>query len=125
MSQLRNLEQHTLFERFPFFEGRLAPNLEEYGTAQFEEMWNLHPEKSNEILIHGRLVPIPRWQQAFGRDYHFSGTVNQALLVPELLAPFLEWVREAIDPRLNGLLLNWYDADRRHYIGAHRDSREG
>jgi alkylated DNA repair dioxygenase AlkB len=71
------------------------------------------------------MVPIPRWQQAYGRDYHFSGTVNQALPVPEILAPFLVWVGEAIDAQLNGLLLNWYAAEKGHYIGAHRDSRQG
>ena len=50
---------------------------------------------------------------------------GQAQPVPKLLAPYLEWVRDAIDRRLNGLLLNWYDAEHAHYIGAHRDSRTG
>jgi alkylated DNA repair dioxygenase AlkB len=85
----------------------------------------MHPAQSNEILIHGRMVSIPRWQQAYGRDYQFSGTTSTALPIPDLLAPFLGCVRQAIDDRLNGLLLNWYDAARRHYIGAHRDSRQG
>jgi hypothetical protein len=38
------------------------------------------------------------------------------------MIPFLAWAREAVDPRLNGLLFNWYDADHAHYIGKHRDS---
>ena len=125
MTTVQNFEQHSLFGRHLFFTGRLPRALEDCATTQFEELWDLHPAKSNEILIHGRMVPIPRWQQAYGRDYQFSGTVSEALAVPEILAPFLAWVREAIDPRLNGLLLNWYDAERRHYIGAHRDSRHG
>src|SRR5262249_19855957 len=58
-------------------------------------------------------------------DYHFSGIASQGLAAPEILAPFLVWLRGAIDARLNGLLLNWYDAERGHYIGAHRDSRQG
>ena len=120
-----NFERHRLFERYPFFVGTLPPDLVRVAKTQFESLWNLHPEKSNEILIHGRMVPIPRKQQAYGRDYYFSGTVNEALPVPELLAPFLAWVREAIDTRLNGLLLNWYDGTKAHYIGAHRDSRKG
>jgi alkylated DNA repair dioxygenase AlkB len=121
---LPNFQSHEVFGH-PFLVGRLPPNLDELATARFEDIWSLHPEQSNEILIHGRMVAIPRYQQAFGRDYHFSGTVNEALPVPELLAPFLEWVCQSIDPRLNGLLLNWYDAHLHHYIGAHRDSREG
>jgi alkylated DNA repair dioxygenase AlkB len=99
--------------------------LQNSARQDFAPLWNLHPAQSNEILIHGRMVPIPRWQQAFGRDYAFSGTVSEALPVPDMLAPFLVWVRDAADPRLNGLLLNWYEAQRGHYIGAHRDSRHG
>jgi len=90
--------------------------------AQFEEMWQLHPQAHAEIKIHGRKVPIPRWQQAYGSDYHFSGEVNRALPIPRLLAPLLVWGRETIDNRLNGLLLNWYDGSLGHYIGRHRDS---
>ena len=38
------------------------------------------------------------------------------------LAPLLAWAREAVDARLNGLLVNWYDGRLGHYIGRHRDS---
>ena len=125
MITLPECQQHCLFDRFEFFTGRLPVDLDELAKTQFEQLWSMHPEQSDEILIHGRLVAIPRWQQAYGRDYQFSWTVNRALPVPAILAPFLTWVREAVDARLNGLLLNWYDGERRHYIGAHRDSREG
>lgn len=90
--------------------------------SQFESMWNLHPQAHAEIRMHGRKVPIPRWQQAYGVDYHFSGEVNRALPIPKLLAPLLAWCRETIDDRLNGLLRNWYDGHLGHYIGRHRDS---
>ena len=75
-----------------------------------------------EFMIHGRRVKQPRWQQAYGRDYHFSGTNNEALALPECLLEVQEWVREEIDVRVNGLLLNWYDGTKGHYIGKHRDS---
>src|SRR5262249_15188719 len=55
-------------------------------------------------------------------DYAYSGTINRALPIAPLLEPFLAWARSAIDRRLNGLLVNWYDAEQRHCIGAHRDS---
>ena len=42
-----------------------------------------------------------------------------------LLVSVLGWAREQVDPRLNGLLLNWYDPERKHYIGKHRDSTKG
>ena len=55
-------------------------------------------------------------------DYHFSGQVSQALPVPALWAPHFRWVKDAIDPRLNGLLVIWYDGALGHYIGKRRDS---
>jgi alkylated DNA repair dioxygenase AlkB len=90
--------------------------------SQFEELWQIHPKEHAEIKMLGRTVKIPRWQQAYGVDYHFSGEVNRALPVPSLLAPLVTWSRDVIDKRLNGLLLNWYDGRFGHYIGQHRDS---
>jgi alkylated DNA repair dioxygenase AlkB len=67
-------------------------------------------------------VKTPRWQQAFGADYHYTGRVNAGLPVPAILRPLWDWCRGSIDARLNGLLLNWYEPGLGHYIGAHRDS---
>ncbi|OWK40401.1 2OG-Fe(II) oxygenase [Fimbriiglobus ruber] len=69
----------------------------------------------------GGPVQTPRWQQAYGADYHYTGRTNTALPVPPVLEPLREWVRQSIDPRLNALLLNWYDGPG-HYIGPHHDS---
>ncbi|MEE8142970.1 MAG: alpha-ketoglutarate-dependent dioxygenase AlkB [Planctomycetota bacterium] len=88
-------------------------------------MWELHPQEFHEILIHGKLVPTPRWQQAYGKDYYYTNRTNRALPVPKVLLPFLEWGQQSIDPRLDGLLVNWYDGKLGHYIGRHRDSIEG
>jgi alkylated DNA repair dioxygenase AlkB len=120
-----HFERHILFDRYSLFVGRLPSSLADTHRATFKSLWELHPAHSNEILIHGRMVPMPRWQQAFGRDYAFSGTLSEALPIPDILAPFLASVRDGVDRRLNGLLLNWYEAERGHYIGAHRDSRQG
>lgn len=88
----------------------------------FQELWQMHPQEFHEIRIHGRLVKTPRWQQAFGRDYHYSGRINRALPLPPILEPFLRWACQTIQPQLNGVLLNWYDGTLEHYIGRHRDS---
>jgi alkylated DNA repair dioxygenase AlkB len=56
-------------------------------------------------------------------DYHYTGRTNRALPVPPILERLLAWATEAIDPRLNGVLVNWYDGSLGHYIGRHRDSR--
>ena len=72
--------------------------------------------------MHGRPVKTPRWQQAYRADYHYTGRTNTALPVPAILEPLHHWARQAIDDRLNGLLLNWYDGALGHYIGPHHDS---
>ncbi len=75
--------------------------------------------------MFGRQIPTPRWQQAYGRDYRYSGSVNRALPLPPALAPLLEWARSRCDPRLNSALVNWYDRASGHYIGRHRDAETG
>jgi alkylated DNA repair dioxygenase AlkB len=91
-------------------------------SAGFDTLWQIHPSEFHVIKMHGRLVPTPRWQQAYGVDYHYTGRTNTALPVPPLLAPLLDWARDAVDERLNGVLVNWYNGALRHYIGRHRDS---
>lgn len=105
-------------------EGRLPPGLLP-DAAGLAALWALHPPEYHEIMMHGRQVPTPRWQQAYGADYHYTGRVNRAEPLTPAMAPFLAWARETIDERLNGLLFNWYDAANAHYIGKHRDSTKG
>jgi len=99
---------------------RLVPDAE-----GFERLWSLHPDRFHEVMMHGRVVQTPRWQQAYEVDYVYSGRTNEALDVPELLEPLRDWCRETIEPRLNGILVNWYDAALDHAISRHRDSRRG
>jgi len=86
-------------------------------------MWSTHPKDYHEIRIHGRLVKTPRWQQAYGVDYHYTNRTNQAIPLTPTLNQFLDWAKLTIDQNLNGVLVNWYDGKLSHYIGAHRDSR--
>lgn len=119
--------KHPVFERVALdvkhelLTGRIPDDLG-FGDNEFKALWNLHPAERPEIFLHGRRVRIPRYQKAYGHDYHFSGQTSRAEPIPELLRPLHEWARQSIEPRLNGLLLNWYDGAEGHYIGAHRDS---
>jgi alkylated DNA repair dioxygenase AlkB len=115
------LVRHELDAQHALYAGELPAALR-WDPSLFEQAWALHPEAFHEIKMHGRLVRTPRWQQAYGADYHYTGNVNRALPVPPLLQPVHAWARAMIDERLNGLLLNWYDAEHEHYIGKHRDS---
>lgn len=114
-------EAHDLDEMHRFFVGRLPEGLRT-GPAEFESLWAIHPEEYHVIQMHGRPVEAPRWQQAYGRSYRYTGRTNEALPVSPGLEPALAWGREAIDGRLNGLLLSWYDGSLGHYIGPHHDS---
>jgi alkylated DNA repair dioxygenase AlkB len=119
MYKSMNIER--LDDSHVFYCGRL-PECLVPDVVQFSEIWSLHPEQFHEILIHGKLVRTPRWQQAYGKDYHYTHRTNRALPIPSLLQPFVDWARTSIDARCDGVLVNWYEAHRRHYIGRHRDS---
>lgn len=106
-----------------FYTGQVPLSVRD--ALSFDTLWNLHPLAFSEILIHGRRVKTPRWSQAFGHDYRYSGQLAQADSVPDFLNPVLQWAREAVDKRLNGLLVNWYDGALGHYIGKHRDKTTG
>src|SRR5262245_61430981 len=120
------MTEHIVFNQ-SFLVGRLPSAMARAAQAQFGECWDLHPAEFYKIRQPGTgvKIPVPRWQQAYGRDYRYSGNLNCALPVPPILEPFLAWSRESIEPRLNGLLLNWYDAAYGHRIGPHRDSIDG
>ncbi len=119
--QLPNFTCHELGDGLTFLVGQLPERLL-INDAEFENLWALHPSEYHKIMMHGRLVNTPRWQQAFGADYHYTGRVNKAQSVPGNLRSFESWAREQIHPQLNGMLLNWYDGTLGHYIGKHRDS---
>ncbi|WP_165220906.1 alpha-ketoglutarate-dependent dioxygenase AlkB [Aquisphaera insulae] len=114
-------EKIDLGEGSHFFVGTLPEELRP-DAAGFEGLWALHPDDHHTVQMFGRPVLTPRWQQAYGVDYRYSGRTNSALAVPQILKPIRDWARRTIDGRLNGLLLNWYDGRLGHYIGPHHDS---
>jgi alkylated DNA repair dioxygenase AlkB len=116
-----SLTRHVLDDQSDFYTGLLSPELMPT-SYDFEAMWRLHPEDFHIITMHGRPVPTPRWQQAYGHDYHYTGRVNRALPIPELIQPISDWADRTIFGGLNGVLINWYDGTLGHYIGRHRDS---
>ena len=89
----------------------------------FDKLWNLHPIKYHTIYYKGRAVETPRWQQAYGKSYSYSGNVNMALEIPELLQSILDWSNnndtDSSNP-FNMILINWY-LDGTHSIAPHSD----
>lgn len=118
-----SLTEHQLSDGCRFNAGELpAPLI--WDQADFEHFWAEHPAERHPIKIHGKSLLTPRFQQAYGANYDYSGSRNNALPIPASLRPLLEWVQAHVDPRHNGMLLNWYDGCD-HYIGEHHDSTKG
>jgi hypothetical protein len=42
---------------------------------QFDDLWDSHPAEYHVIRMPAGLVRTPRWQQAYGKDYEYSGRV--------------------------------------------------
>ncbi len=121
MVELRRVE---LDETHEVLVGALPPTLVPDAEA-FERLWSIHPDDFHEIKMHGRRVKTPRWQQAYGADYRYTGNTNRAMPLVAPMHDWLRWAQRRFDPQLNGLLLNWYDGVAGHYIGRHRDSEIG
>src|ERR1700733_10465066 len=98
------LKDYDLGDGFVFRSGQLPAALV-WDAVEFDAAWLIHPTEKHEIMMHGRLVETPRWQQAHGADYHYTGSVNKGLPVPQLIVPLLTWVQSQIDPRINGVLV--------------------
>jgi alkylated DNA repair dioxygenase AlkB len=118
MTELRRID---LDETHAVLVGELPASLV-LDAAGFAALWSIHPTEFHEIKMHGRPVKTPRWQQAYGTDYRYTGNVNRALPLVDPMPAWLSWARERFDARLDGILLNWYDGTAGHYIGKHRDS---
>lgn len=95
-----------------------------WDESTFETVWALRPRERHRVKMIGKLVELPRDQQAYGATYKYTGSENRALPIPAVLKPLLEWTQEQIAPQLNGLLLNWYQGPS-DYIGPHHDSTRG
>ena len=86
----------------------------------FKTIWDLHPIEHAEVMILGNLIPIPRWQCSYGKDYYFSGNVSKASEIPKEIKPYIDWVNSLGYGEFNGILMNFYQ-DGSHYIGCHSD----
>ncbi|MEZ4887957.1 MAG: hypothetical protein R3E32_24730 [Chitinophagales bacterium] len=60
-------------------------------SSNFFEICNLHPKDYHTIKFYGKEVLTPRWQQAYGKNYSYTGSKNNALPIPENLKIFLDW----------------------------------
>lgn len=119
---------HFQLENNSWVEYGNIPNTIFPNQQLFNTIWEMHPKTFHKIKLFGKEFNTPRWQQSYGQDYKFSGTVSKALPIPDTLHPFLQWannneLKSGRNGDLNGLLLNWYK-DGEHNIGWHSDSEK-
>ena len=86
----------------------------------FEELWRLRPNSLAKIRIAGKLIDCPRWQQTYMSNYWFSGIVHEAVDLPGLFKPYLDWANSLGYGNYNLALANFYE-NGLHYIGSHSD----
>lgn len=113
--------RHDLGGDLAIYSTSIPPELR-MGRDEFESLWSLHPEAHPTYTRGNEQFDSRRWHKAFGHDYAFSGFVERSEPVPAILAPYLAWTRNSIDPRINGILVNWYDAVGEHRIPPHKDN---
>lgn len=88
----------------------------------FETLWKLHPEEFEEGYMHGQLTKFPRWSQAYGQDYYYSGKLHKALPIElQFMKDLLLWVQTHSGQPYTSILINWY-GNGQHYIGPHSDN---
>lgn len=105
------------------------------GSEIFKQMWDERPVDKSIIKMLGKEVLTPRYQQTYGKDYHFAGVDNKSKPLEsfpnDYLNKLLIWSNDHMkrnklyideskkDYDLNGIVVNWYDEG--HYIGPHSD----
>jgi len=113
-----DIERFNITENSWLDEFKLPNELKD---ISFEELWNLHPEQYGKIKMMGKVIPTPRWQESYGRDYIFSGMLHSASPTPNSFKPFLTWANSLGYGEFNQILINWYE-NGSHYIGKHSDN---
>ncbi len=124
---MEQYEKTTFLDGCEIICGRVPVSLvpDDPEGPSFKRLWEIHPTTYTEAMIHGRRVNMPRWVQAYEKDYPYSNQTAVAKAAPPEIKRFLDWSIAEIDPRHNGILINWHDGKEGHYHGKHRDSEKG
>eukprot|EP01001_Neometanema_parovale_P009212 NODE_5460_length_944_cov_118.922046_g5241_i0.p1 GENE.NODE_5460_length_944_cov_118.922046_g5241_i0~~NODE_5460_length_944_cov_118.922046_g5241_i0.p1 ORF type:complete len:269 (-),score=44.96 NODE_5460_length_944_cov_118.922046_g5241_i0:137-874(-) len=86
------------------------------------DLWRQHPVNYGEVVILGKKIPTPRWQESFGQGYYFSGMDHPPTRpMPSKVAEIQGFVDQELGfGSFTQVLVNWYE-NGAHYIGRHSD----
>ncbi len=100
---------------------QVIPDEIKVDSTTFERLWKLHPEERSWIKIFGKKIQVPRYQEAYGCSYFYSGVWHKAHKIKDpYFKALIVWVRKHSGFPYSSLLINWYE-NGQHYIGAHSD----
>ena len=57
---------------------------------ELEFLKNACPSTRHKIQIYGKMLPIPRFQQAYGKSYEYSGSTSHSKPMPQLIRNIIE-----------------------------------
>jgi alkylated DNA repair dioxygenase AlkB len=89
-------------------------------TEDFDTIWGIHPVERGVIFMYGKPVEVPRWTQAYGISYRFSGKNHIADPIPDIIKPYHNWANSLGYGEFNQILVNWYEGGK-DSVAAHRD----
>lgn len=92
--------------------------------AAIQHLWTARPVEPTRGKIMGREVDFPRRTAAYGVDYKYTGQVQRSRPLDDAPGPLpgiLAALRHDAFREHNAVLMNWYDATAKEYMGAHSD----
>lgn len=93
--------------------------------AALREVWATRPAQPTRGMVMGREVDFPRRTAAYGVDYKYTGQVQRSEALDDAPAvarqATLALCSVAALSQHNALLVNWYEAKDKEYMGAHSD----
>jgi len=100
---------------------KFISNFVKLDKSEIEFLYNECPNTKHKIKIFDKMVDIPRYQQAYGRDYPYSGTVSKSKPMPTVIKKLVKEINK-IYPKVNFnmCLVNWYLTGN-DYIDFHAD----
>lgn len=99
----------------------MLPEELRFSAEEIKHIWGMKPSEAHKIRVFGKEHFTPRLQQAYGRDYPFSGTISHSAgSIPAIFQNLLVYLNNKYSSKFNMMLINWY-RDGEDYIGMHSD----
>ena len=101
------------------------PKFYNISNEDYKELLESCPKFQHEIIIYGKKIKIPRFQQAYGKSYQYSGTTSEAIPMTRLIKDIRNKISKDLYPNINfnNCLVNWY-LDGDNYISFHSDDEK-